>query len=368
MDSSKKLYIALALLAVLGGGLYLQNKKQKEEARSYSFEAKVAELPNVTIDEAARSAIDAIEITRAQDAPKDEAGDSEETAEPADPSKREVIGLKKTGEETWSLTQPVTYTANASNVKSLLDNLGKLKIGEQISSSSADYEKWGLGDDKALRAVFKRGEEVVLDLYVGETGSRGQMVRLGGRDGVYALKGYSQYLYNRDSAGWRDKTILKFEDADVVEVSITNANGEFSFQKSGETWTGRHKVGAAAAKDISDFKASKVEDLIRAYKALNASNFGDGKQLSEVGLENPAATLTLKLKDESAKYVIQVGDASEGSSRWIKTNTSEQIFSVSSWTADWATADATKFQDKKTEETGGGVDEAALDPHAGHGH
>ncbi len=344
MESSKKLYIALAVLAVLVGGLYVQNQRHTEEAASYSYEAKQAELPNVTIDEETRNAIDAIELSRSlEEDDKDKAdGDAGATAEGP---KREDITLTKKGEEEWDVTSPIQYQANASNVKSLLENLGKLKVAEQVSTTAADYDKWNLTEEKALHAVFKKGEEVVLDMFLGDNGSRGQMMRLAGTDGVFAIKGYSKYLYGRDLKGWREKKIFKFEDKEAVKVTVANENGTFAFERDGEKdWKGTHD-----GKPIADFKMSRVDDLLRAYKSLNASDFADGKKPEELGLDKPTATVTIEMKDEKAKYVVSVGDNSEGSSRWVKTNMGDQIYSISSWTADWATAEVSKFQDKKEE-------------------
>lgn len=350
MDSSKKLYIAVAVLLVLGGGLYVQTQKQREEAKSYSYESKVAELPNVTVDEETRNAIDHVVLTRTPEKKADEGASDAGAKGPAEPQP-ETIVLRKKGEDEWELQQPVAYKANASNVKSLLDNLGKLKVSEQVSSGTDDYAKWGVTDDDAIHAVFKKGDEVVLDLYLGENGSRGQMVRVADKDGVYAIKGYSKYLYDRDADGWRDKSILKFEDKDVAKVTVENDNGKFNFERQGEKdWKATHD-----GKPIADFKASRVDDMVRAYKSLNASDFADGRPAAEVGLEKPAATVTIDMKEDAASYVVRVGDNSKGSSRWIQTNTSDQIFSVSSWTSDWAVADVSKWQDKKK-------DDATSDP------
>jgi Domain of unknown function (DUF4340) len=355
MDTNKKLYIALALLAALGGGIYLQNKKEKAVTLAHSYEAKNADLPAIP-DAEKRKGIDTIELTRPPekddkktDEAKAEEKADEKAAEAAGVGKTESVTLKKKGEEAWELTSPLTYTASASNVKSLLENLDKLKVSERISSTAADYEKYGLTDDKAIHAVFKQGTEVVFDAYFGETGSRGQMVRFAGKDGVYALKGYSKYIYNRDLNGWRDKAIFKFDDKAAAKVTIENEHGTFLFEKAGDKWSGKHKESkpAAQAKDIPEFKPSKVDDLVRAFKGLNASSFADGKTPAEVGLDKPLATLTIELTGGSGKYVVQTGGISEGTSRWILANTSPQIFGVSSWTADWTTAEVSKFQEKK---------------------
>jgi hypothetical protein len=170
------------------------------------------------------------------------------------------------------------------------------------------------------------------------------MMRLAKQDGVFALKGFSKWLYERDASGWRDKTMFKFEDKDVVKVGIENSNGVFSFEKSGETWTGKHGAKANAQKPIDKFQASKVDDLLRAYKTLSAMDFGDHKQPAEVGLATPQATVTIELRGGSGLHVLKLGNVAEGSNRWAMTNGSDQIYTISSWSADWATANAAKFQ------------------------
>ena len=46
--------------------------------------------------------------------------------------------------------------------------------------------------------------------------------------------------------------------------------------------------------------------------------------------------------------MLKVGKTAEGTNRWAMTNGSEQIYSISSWSSDWATADAKKFQATET--------------------
>jgi hypothetical protein len=174
------------------------------------------------------------------------------------------------------------------------------------------------------------------------------MTRLAKQDGVYAIKGFSKWLYERDAKGWRDKSMLKFDDKEVVKVQIQNPNGVFVFDKAGEGWTGKHGKAVAQAKPIDKFQSSKVDDLLRAYKALGAIDFGDGKQPTDVGLAPPEATVTIELKGGTGVHVLKVGKVAEGTNRWALTNGSDQIYSISSWSSDWATADAKKFQVTET--------------------
>lgn len=343
MDSSKKLYISLAVLVALGAGLFIQNKGNKEEAKSYSYEAKVADLPKIEISEDTKKAIDRVELV----VPKEEKKDDGETAEPApSDAKPEQFVLVKKGEEDWALEAPGSYKANASNVQSLLDNLEKLKVVEAVASGTDAYDRWGVTDEKALHVVAKKGGETVIDAYFGQDGSRGQMVRFAGKDGVFAVKGYSRFMFARDLKGWRDKTIFKFDDAQAESVVVKNENGTFTFTKKDDKWTSQlTPAGGKAGAPIERFKESKVGDLLRAYKSLNAADFGDDKQPDAVRLNEPLATVTIQLKD-GGKQELLVGDSAEGGTRYVKTATGDQIFTVSSWAGDWATAGVDKFQEK----------------------
>jgi hypothetical protein len=357
MDSTKKLLIALAVLGALVGAVYLQRQGTHKEQAAHSLAARAAELPKLDLSEDATKGIDTIEITQPPkvDEKKESKDGDESEDDGAPPSEADTkptkVVLVKKGDDDWELKEPVSYKANASNVTSLLNNLKQLKVTEQIAKAADSYDKWGVSDEKGLRAVFKKGQDTVFEAFFGESGSRGQMTRLADKEGVYAIKGYSKYLYARDAAGWRDKTIFKFEDKDVAKVTIENENGTFTFERTGSTWTGKVKAPkAATAKDIEDFKPSKVDDMLRAYKSLSASAFGDDKKLADVGLEEPKATVTIELKDGTGKYTLSVGDTAEGTNRWVKASGKDTIFSISSWSADWATAEESKFQDKKKDD------------------
>jgi hypothetical protein len=329
MDQQKKLYLSIAVLAVLGGLLFLQKKSQDKEASAHSVEGRAASLPSLDLTEEKVAGLDRIEIVMPAE---------------ADAGAPQRIVLKKTGDESWSLEEPTQAKANASNVKSLIDNLPKLSLSEAIAEGNSEYERWGVSDAKALHANFFQGDSSVFEVFFGDSGSRGQMTRIAGRDGVYAIQGFSKWLYERDAKGWRDKSMLKFDEKEAVKVTVENEHGAFVFEKSGESWSGAHGETVAAAKPLDKFQPSKVDDLLRAYKALSAMDFGDNEQPGDVGLAEGAASVKIELKGGKALHELRVGSTAEGSNRWAKTNASDQVYAISSWSADWATAEPSKFQ------------------------
>jgi hypothetical protein len=340
MTADNKLYAALGILAVLGGALFFANKKEKEEEATYTLSGQAAQLPKITVTEDDVKAIDKIVITKAGG---EDGGAGTE------------VELVKKGED-WRVARPTDALANQANVKSLLDNIKSLKVSELIDSGKTSYEKFKLADTQGLHAVFSKGGTTVLDMRFGENGGRGQMTRIAGKDGVYAIKGYSSYLYDRELKGWRDTTLFKFEDTAVTSAVITNEHGTFNFEKSGTAFTGKFKPKGGGAKDIEKFDPAKVNDFLRAYKSLNADGFADkDKTPKDLGLEPPSATVVITLSD-GAKRELKVGSTAEGTARWVQASGVTDLVSISSWAAEWALAEPKKFQkadEAKKEDAGG---------------
>lgn len=343
MKTEHRIYIALAILALLGIGLYMTQKKQKESLAEHSATAASADLPTIGVPKDDVDKITKIEIKNAD---------------------KSDVTLEKKGDN-WELTKPVSAKANATNIRSLLDNMKELKVKEPIDRTASTYEQYELTDEKAIHVVAYKGEEKALDLYFGKSGSRGQMMRVAGKDGVFVAGGYSSYLYTREPKNWRETSILKFEDANAIQVEVENKNGKFSFSKNDDKWSGsfapRTKTGklGPAGKKWEKFDESKVKDLLRAYKSLQAEDFGDDK--SDTGLDaatDNGGVIHIVLKDNAGDYTMKIGKTSKGQSRFaVKEGGDGIIYVLSSWAADWAVAEPKKFEkpeekkdDKKKDE------------------
>ena len=330
MKKEHKVYLAVAVLLVLVGAFYLSRQKDKQSDAAHAPTAASADMPSVALPKDDLDKVTKIEIKNAD---------------------KGSVTLEKKG-DAWELTAPVSAKAEQSNVKSLLDNLKELKIKDTIAKSADLYPQYDLTDEKGVHVVAYKGADKAIDLTFGKSGSRGQVVRIGGKDGVYVGGGYSSYLYTRDVKNWRERTIVKFEDANAIGVTVENKNGSFSFSKNGEAWSGSvtlfdkdGKLKKEPEKKWEKFDGDKVKDLLRAFKALNAEDFGDEK--SDTGLADAAkegGVIRIKLKDNAPEIVIKVGKTSKGSSRFTQKEGSDIIYTISSWSADWATAALTTFE------------------------
>ena len=325
MKIEQKIYAAGGVLVLLLGGLWFTMKSAREEAMTHSSVAAQAALPEIKL-----AADDADKITKIQ---IQNAG------------KGEVV-LEKQG-DSWKLTKPVNYAANQANVKSLIDNLKEIRLKDSIDTGKTQYAAFDLEDEKAVHVQLFKDSQKAFDLYFGKSGSRGQMTRLTDKDGVYVTSGYSSYLYTREVKDWRDRDIVKFEDANVISATVTNENGAFSFSKNDDKWTGTFK-----GKPIPGLEVEKVKDMLRSFKTLNAEDFADGKSAADTGLTKPS-TVTFTLKDEGGTIKINVGNTSSGSSRYAQKEGNPTIFVVNSFAGDWATAALSKFQKPEAGKDGG---------------
>jgi hypothetical protein len=350
MKTDQKIYAAVAVLLLAVGGLYLTKQKTKEQASSHSATAASADLPSISVPKDDVEKITRLEISSPS---KD------------DKTKTTTVVLEKKGDD-WMVVKPVSAKGNTANVRSLLDNLKELKLKEIIDRGTGSYDNYELSDAKAVHVQAWKGADRTTDLYFGKSGSRGQMARVGGKDGVYIAEKYSSYLYTREVKNWRELGILKFEDANAIQVEVTNKNGLFSFSRNGEKWSGAKtsvdkdgKLEKKADKEWKGFEESKVKDLLRAFKGLSAEDFAEEK--ADTGLDKAAETggvVHIKLKDGAGEITVKVGKTAKGTSRYaIKDGGDGTVYTVSSWSADWATGAQSKFEkgadDKKGAPPGG---------------
>lgn len=332
MQTEKKIYIALGVLVVLVGLVYLQLNRSKKDAAAHTEPAAAssASFPEIKLP-----ADDVDKITKVQ----------------VKNGEKGSITLEKDGDK-WNVTAPVKAPANASYVKQMLDNMKELKIKDVINDTpqAADmYKEYQLEAEKAVHVEAFKGADKAFDMYFGKSGSRGQMGRLAAKPTIWVINGYSSYQYAREVKDWRNKEMFKFEDANVVSIALQNAEGDWSFSKNEDKWSGTLKKKA-----IERFDPEKVKSLLTAYKNLNAEDFADGKTDEEMGLDKPEATITFELKDNAGKHTVKVGKTSTGSSRYARKEGDATNYIMGSWAADWAVGKLDKFQKPEEKDAGAG--------------
>lgn len=242
----------------------------------------------------------------------------------------------------WMMTKPMQARASQQTVKDLVANLRDLKVDSQVNLKLDDDVKKEkqLDTAHAVHVVAWRGATKQVDDVFGKSGTAGELTMVSDKpDAVWAVKGYSSYLYTKEPKDFRDKEMFKFDDANASQVTIANTHGTFSFTKNGDKWS-----ATLDKQPLPHFSEDKLKDMLRAYKSLNADDFGDGKSLDDTGLSKPDATVTIALKDGAGTYELLVGKTATGTNRWAKKSNDDTIYQITNYASEFATGDASKFQ------------------------
>lgn len=328
MSRDKLIIAGVIVLGVLGALVYKQSKT--DDALGTPMASSAADLPTLSAPED----VDKLQITN---------GDKSDVVLERVPDPKAAESGDGGSATKWVMTKPLASEVTQQVVKDLLSNLKDLKADSKLNIKLDDDVRKEKQLDAAhgLHLVAWKDGTKKVDETFGKSGAAGQLVVVADKpDAVWAAKGYSSFLYAKETKDFREKTIFKYDDANATDVTIVNTHGAFAFKKDGDKWAGTFNKHP-----IERFDPDKVKDLVRAYKTLNADDFGDGKSLADTGLDKPDATLTIRTKGDDAKtYELLVGKPGTGSDRYAKQADDEKIVQITSYLGDWVTADVSKFQ------------------------
>jgi hypothetical protein len=347
---------ATAVLFALGGWSVFR-ALDGAGAPSPDRSAASSTLPTIALDTAAARAVTKIELTQPQSVDEDPHHHSVT-----------ITAVTSGQDDGWAITSPIRTRASASKVVALLDNLKDVSVRESIDRGATAYDLYQLTDAEALHVVVWDARGKVRDLYFGRSDARGQLIRIAGTDGVFAIPNsgphaYSGFLFTRGLRSWRDAGILEFEEDAAVEVEVTNRSGRLDFTKDDGGWSGsiRRRARDGILGDPEPrwpgFDATKVDALVRAYRSLSADDFGDDRQRAGSGVDDAERTggvIRIRLKGARGDRVVRVGNPSTNTGRWaikesrwaILQGGDGTLYALAPWTADWATAGESQFESR----------------------
>lgn len=257
--------------------------------------------------------------------------------------------IKKQG-NAYKVTAPVDYPADAETSKQAFEAIEKLEFASIVSdqkSRHADYEV----DDKSLRVVGKKGSTVLADLRLGKVANNLTMVRVEGKDEVWQAVGSLKWQFDKDSAGWRDKSIVTFAEADAERIEVLAKGGAKIVVARAPKTDGGAPQGADGWKLVewtekaAPYDKAVAADLVSALSGLKANDFADGAPVGETGLAAPELTVTVALKG-GKKESIEIGKQKGEEDIYVKSANSAQIFLVKKVSLERVNKRPVEFRDK----------------------
>jgi hypothetical protein len=213
----------------------------------------------------------------------------------------ETIAVERQGDpsaETWRITTPGSYPADAAEMRSLLASIRGIRADDFASDDAAPaLAPFGLDQPRLEVSVFVGKDSAQQTLLVGGTKNDPQKktiyAKRAKRPTVYTIPEYAVKSLDKDLSTLRDKTVLAFDKAKAGKLVVTRKDGTgFTLVKRDGAWhldapgEGAER-GPAITRFLDDVATLKGSEIVEEHAA----------DLGKYGLATP--DLLIVVSDES---------------------------------------------------------------------
>jgi hypothetical protein len=255
--------------------------------------------------------------------------------------------IKKEG-STYKVVKPVAYAADQDAAKQAFESLEKLEFDGIVSDQKSKQDEMEVGAT-GVRVVAKKGDKILADIRVGKVANNLTMIRPEGKDEIWQAVGFLKYQYDKDSAAWRDKSLVTFDEKDAQRLEVTSKGGGRIVLTKPES-----KDGGAGASEwtvadttvkVDPLDKTVASGIVSALYSWKANDFVDGIKLSETGLDAPDNTITVGLKGDK-KITVLVGKKKGAEDYYVKTADNPQVYLVKKYNLERINKRPLDFKDK----------------------
>jgi hypothetical protein len=254
--------------------------------------------------------------------------------------------LKKEA-EAYKIVKPIAYAADKDAAKLAFESIAKMDFGNIVSDQKSRQAEFELGDD-GLRVVIKKGEQTLADLRIGKTTNQMTMVRLEGKNEVWAVSNLLKYQLDKDTSAWRDKTITSFEEKDAEKLEVATKSGaKIVLRKPAPTDAGpapEWQVVESSVK-VEPFDKSVATGVASQLATWKANDFADDAKLEDTGLDSPELTITVSLRNGKQQTAL-VGKKKGEEDWYVKVADKPQVFLVKKYNLERMNKRPIEYRDK----------------------
>lgn len=207
----------------------------------------------------------------------------------------EIAFEKKEG--VWTMTAPSSAAIEADKVASIVDRFEDLEIETRtLAGKSEDY---GLDPSKRIEVKFGLLGGATESVFIGTETNIGYKTYASrtADGGASLLSSKVRGLVEVKADDFRSKKLLDARSYSARRIRIKDASSEVILRKDDSGWwlgdTGPRADGEAVATYLTDATGAE------------AASFLDGKTAAELGLDNPAATISIE--DDGGTHELKLG-------------------------------------------------------------
>lgn len=272
------LYIALAVLVILGGTLYWSNhRKPSDETAKASADTPP---PILKLDQ---SSIDKLEVKKKQ-------------AEP--------ISLTKAGTGDWQITAPRPLRADQSAVTGILSEVSSLNSERLVDDKATNLTPYGL-DQPGLELDLTEKNNRSEKLLIGNNTPTGSVyAALANDPRVFTISSYTKTNLDKGLNDLRDKRLLPVNADKVSQIELIRKNQDVAFGRNKDAWQIlKPKPYRADGSEVSEL----LTKLTDAKMDLTSSDPSD----ASAAFSKATPLATAKLTDESGTQQLEIRKAKD---------------------------------------------------------
>ncbi len=314
--SVRNMLIAAAVLALLGGVIYLEYRIETGEGAEEDSAKKA-----VALDETGPGALSGIDLVR----------------------HGETISIRKR-EDGWFLTSPLESRADDEKVDGLVSTLKWLEITGRLGPATAEagLEAYGLEPPEVEILLRGAGDAVIgrIGLGAGTPVGSGRYARIEGQEGILTLSASAARFLEVDAAGLRYSKIVGLDSWEVAGLELTRGGERSALARTDGAWRITGPVDFPA-------DATKVSSLLHDLAALRADRFAEpGASPASVGMEAPDLVLRLETEGKQSREVRFRRAGAEGG-YWAVRSDMAEIFHLAEGDAKALDLDVRSLQDPR---------------------
>lgn len=212
-----------------------------------------------------------------------------------------------------------------ATANSLVQTLSSLRA----TNFADDAKPAEVGLDPALISIAVQAKGVEKRLLMGKLQGEEGWIQAAGQPQIYILQKHTFEQLAQLPINFRDKTLVKAKEADLLGIDIAFGGEALSLRHEGGAWK---SVPPAKEGELDE---AKLRSLVGAFDNLQGSSFAPQATAKSAGLDRPTATVKLRLRDQG-QVTLKVGalKGTPGNEYYVARVGSPDIFLLKKWTAE----------------------------------
>lgn len=206
----------------------------------------------------------------------------------------------------WKLTEPISFSANQSKIKTILSEVLKLKTSSTpIAEGKKALEKYKLTDSLAVFVrLLDESHNALDEVYINRSNNYSFCyVRKKDDDKIYRLSNNIFFKFGTDAKPWRNRNVFEIDQSMIAKIKVKSENKDYSLISAGKNWRYKSKVDEF---DVSPINAQLSQNMRSLTKIVARQFIDEGNEEYKNVIktfDKPILKLEIVLKSGAKQYL-----------------------------------------------------------------